>query len=279
MSQGIISSSLGIRSRRRLFFFEKREGAKCGSCYGAGDEGTCCNTCVQLVRIYGEAGWNQKEILERADQCEEERKKGTSVEQLVTESEHISTDHMCNVAGYIMVNKVAGNFHVAMGHGRTVNGGLVHQFDPKMVNLFNTSHEVHDIWFGETKLPDSKPGALTGVRRTIDSNKSTTAAFQYYLEIVPTEYGYKRYYQYTKTERYVPIGKPGGAKEPRASVSSLPGTFFVYELSPFVVKRTNHSPSFIHLIINLFAIVGGTVGLFKFFDQFVLGVICTVKKS
>ena len=30
----------------------------CGSCYGAGEKGECCNTCEQVVTLYTAKGWN-----------------------------------------------------------------------------------------------------------------------------------------------------------------------------------------------------------------------------
>lgn len=30
---------------------------ECGSCYGAGDEGECCNTCDDVKRAYARKGW------------------------------------------------------------------------------------------------------------------------------------------------------------------------------------------------------------------------------
>ncbi len=46
------------------------------------------------------------------------------------------------------VNKVAGNFHVAMGEAMERDGRHIHQFMPEDAPNFNCSHIIHELSFG-----------------------------------------------------------------------------------------------------------------------------------
>ena len=47
----------------------------CGSCYGAGDEGECCNTCEDVRRVYKNKGWVLDEDSVNIVQCKDEQLK------------------------------------------------------------------------------------------------------------------------------------------------------------------------------------------------------------
>ena len=51
--------------------------------------------------------------------------------------------------GNFTVNKVAGNFHVAMGRSKYVSGRLIHHFDPRQIAHYNTSHRINHLSFGQ----------------------------------------------------------------------------------------------------------------------------------
>ena len=82
----------------------------CGSCFGAETTDTpCCNTCAAVVAAYTERGWGVSEVQRSAEQCLRER----SDPMLA-----VQKGEGCNLAGWLEVNKVAGNFHVALGEVR-----------------------------------------------------------------------------------------------------------------------------------------------------------------
>ena len=54
----------------------------------------------------------------------------------------------CRVKGYLEVNKVAGNFHIAHGESIVKDGRHIHQFIPAEAHTFNISHTIHSISFG-----------------------------------------------------------------------------------------------------------------------------------
>uniref|UniRef100_K3WDM8 Endoplasmic reticulum vesicle transporter C-terminal domain-containing protein n=1 Tax=Globisporangium ultimum (strain ATCC 200006 / CBS 805.95 / DAOM BR144) TaxID=431595 RepID=K3WDM8_GLOUD len=51
-------------------------------------------------------------------------------------------------------------------------------------------------------------------------------------------------------------------------MSALPGTFFVFDLSPFMVKVDNDRVPLTHFLTNICAIIGGVVSIAGFVDSF-----------
>jgi endoplasmic reticulum-Golgi intermediate compartment protein 3 len=81
---------------------------ECGSCYGAGAEGACCDTCEEVREAYKRKGWqfNMKGVT----QCEREGFAGDV-------SAQSAAHEGCNVYGHLDVPQVPGSFHFAPGHG------------------------------------------------------------------------------------------------------------------------------------------------------------------
>ena len=84
------------------------------------------------------------------------------------------------------VSKVAGNFHVALGTTRSVDGRLVHAFNVNEMTHFNTSHRIDRVSFGQNFVSQSNP--LSGKTRTVDYHDADTGVFQYYIKVVPTNF-------------------------------------------------------------------------------------------
>jgi hypothetical protein len=113
----------------------------CGSCYGAEEkEGDCCNTCDEVVARYSVKGWATKDIRRDSEQC---KRDGSNPLAGVVDGEG------CNLSGFMLVNKVAGNFHVALGESVVRDGRFIHQFQPQDAPGFNASHIVHHLSFGD----------------------------------------------------------------------------------------------------------------------------------
>uniref|UniRef100_A0A8W8MY15 Endoplasmic reticulum-Golgi intermediate compartment protein 3 n=1 Tax=Magallana gigas TaxID=29159 RepID=A0A8W8MY15_MAGGI len=79
--------------------------------------------------------------------------------------------------------------------------------------------------------------------------------FQYYVKVVPTTYvdvkGKTLYTnQYSVNKHSKTVGNGMGD-------SGLPGVFFIYELSPMMVKYTEKQRSFMHFLTGVCAIIGG----------------------
>lgn len=82
---------------------EEEKTVDCGSCFGAGEEGECCDTCDDVKRAYTRKGWHIQN-LDEIDQCRKEKKN-------VKEDE----GEGCNVHGLVALDSGGGSFHLAPG--------------------------------------------------------------------------------------------------------------------------------------------------------------------
>eukprot|EP00937_MAST-01D_sp_MAST-1D-sp2_P005898 g5898.t1 len=230
----------------------------CGSCYGAAAAGKCCNTCDQVREAYNDKGWSTTDLYATSEQCLRENK---------DPSKQAQKGEGCEVEGVLEVSKVSGNFHVALGKSKSVDGRLIHEFNPSEAEFFNTSHRVNFLSFGPPVPGVTNP--MDGQERIVDPHKSATAVYQYFIKIVPTQYNDIRTNQYSFTQKVTPMGEGSDAKKAHAAhhghghrhptfISSLPGVFFVYELSPFLHAKKSDSVSFFHFFTRCCAIIGGT---------------------
>jgi hypothetical protein len=219
----------------------------CGSCYGAGKQGDCCNTCEELKEAYAAKGWAAKAI--DGDKSEQCKRVLDHPDMAAHEGEG------CNLHGVLRVQKVAGNFHIALGSTKSVDGRLIHQFERSDILHFNSSHTIHHLSFGESF--DQQVNPLSNIVQILDPAMGYSAVYQYYVKLVPFSYG--KYgsegnqllsYQYSFTEKFVPITSD-------FALTALPGVFIIYDYSPFMVERQEYGRSFFGYITRLFAIVGG----------------------
>lgn len=72
----------------------------CGTCYGAGEEGECCNTCDDVKRVYRRRQWHIAELA-AIEQCR----------HLVRAKDEEGEG--CNVHGYVALGTGGGNLHFA----------------------------------------------------------------------------------------------------------------------------------------------------------------------
>ncbi|CAN0202030.1 unnamed protein product [Ectocarpus sp. 12 AP-2014] len=274
----------------------------CGSCFGA--KKGCCNVCRDVVDAYTAKGWSVQDIRRTAEQC--------------IRDNHIETPIVngegCNLSGFMSVNKVSGNFHVATGEGVMREGRHVHLYTLEQAVGFNTSHSINLLSFGEP-YPGMKPNPLDSTSRIIDEDVGT-GAFQYYIKLVPTMHSLSP--QSETSGSPLPKGKGEEAKQQQHSsltsqftytykfrslkglteyhtdheegeeqakeadkgstkdggvnsiVNSvlLPGVFFVYDVSPFMVEVVPaEQPPFSHLLIRICAVAGGAFAISGIVDS------------
>ncbi|GMF30246.1 unnamed protein product [Phytophthora lilii] len=127
----------------------------CGSCYGAKHPAgnNCCNTCEEVKEAFIHSDLSLEEA-EQKEQCVRE----------IIEAEKLAQDgEGCRFTGKMFVNRVAGNFHVALGRTFHRQGRLVHQFRPGQEHTYNSSHIIHSLSFGEP-MPGAV-GPLDGVSK------------------------------------------------------------------------------------------------------------------
>lgn len=101
--------------------------------------------------------------------------------------------------------------------------------------------------------------------------------FQYHIKIVPTAYVnldgsiiQSNQFSVTKHKKVVSI---------LSGESGMPGAFFQYELSPLMVKYTEHRRSFGHFITNVCAIIGGIYTVAGLIDSFLYHSIKVIQKK
>ena len=173
----------------------------CGPCYGASESETdCCNTCDDVLQHYKKKRWNENAVQPLAEQCIREGR-------AKVEPKRMSTGEGCNLHGHFTVNRVAGNFHIAMGEGVDRDGRHIHQFLPEDRVNFNASHVVHELTFLDEEYGDiagqvgelekrtkkRKIGidgekSMNGVTKVVTEETGTTGLFQYFIKVVPTVY-------------------------------------------------------------------------------------------
>lgn len=269
----------------------------CGPCFGAEtEEGQCCNTCDDLLNAYKAKRWRSDVVQMAAEQCIREGRDRPQPKKM-------KRGEGCNLSGYLKVNRVAGNFHVAMGEGVERDGRHIHTFDPEDTPNFNASHIIHDLSFGPSSgtagFGTEKQTTLNGVTKIVTKEHGTTGLFQYFIKVVPTTYtpsdGSAKIetngYYFTERFRplmkeYLPEDDEGKDEDGRVSVQAghahsaknnhhnvrnavLPGVFFIYEIYPFAVEIQRKNVPFTHLLIRIMATVGGVFTISKWADALV----------
>jgi hypothetical protein len=184
----------------------------------------------------------------------------------------------CRLEGHMQVASVPGNFHIS-AHAHPE---LIHFFFGEVP--MNVSHTIHHLWFGEKQedfdafaamkenFPHGQKAVLNPLQGAYKSAKldendtagETSKSYEYYIEIVPTEYKTVRNrihsaYQFVANSNEV------------AGRYRIPAVYFRYEISAITVRFVETSRSFAHFLVQLCAIIGGVFT--------VLGLVNTVMNS
>ena len=156
---------------------EKLPDNYCGPCFGAHEtEGQCCQTCDELLDAYKKKMWKFEMLIYTAEQCIREGRDKQ-------EPKRMTKGLGCNLSGYMTLNRVAGNFHIAMGEGVEQDGRHIHSFVPEDAPNFNASHTIHELSFGP-----GNDSPLNGITKVVGPEHGTTGLFQYFIKVVPTSY-------------------------------------------------------------------------------------------
>lgn len=191
----------------------------------------CCNTCQELKSAYQDAGLPYYHVLDTAQQCRDAVG--------------------CQIHGDVLVSKVGGNIHVALGRSTVRDGKHVHEFNIKEVSDgFNTSHSINRLEFGERVHGTESP--LEGTTKIV---RQGAYMFHYYIKLVPTLYEGRDRMVYT--HQYSVTDKQKNAMVKKGELTGLPGVFLVYEFTPFLVKKTEKTVPLSHFLTSVCAIIGG----------------------
>lgn len=126
---------------RRAVTTEDDGKPKCMGCFGAGDEGECCNTCEQVRAAYRKKGWAFDPS--GVEQC---IKEGFVVDVL---QQHDAKEG-CNIYGYVEVPTVAGRLVFAPGSGFQHAVSHVDDVAAFTLSKLNMTHRINSLSFGHT---------------------------------------------------------------------------------------------------------------------------------
>ena len=277
----------------------------CGTCYGAGAEGECCDTCESVREVYRRRGWQFN--MRGVAQCEKEGFYGDVSAQM-------AAGEGCNLYGFLEVPLVPGNFHFAPGHAMQHAYNHVHDLVQFAHEAFNASHTVNSVAFtaaGEAAEPAAGSAGAAGASAGAAGGGSVldgrsliltegTGMHQYFCKLVPTVFvplgaaepapgavasaasaaaaaaaaGGRRAryaFDFSVTEHLRHLDARANTQQAQleAATGLLPGLFFNYETSPIRVRRVEKRRSLVHFCTEVAAIVGGAMTIGSFVDALV----------
>ena len=219
---------------------------ECGSCYGAGEPGQCCNSCDSVIEAFKKKGWGLNGI-DRWAQCVEE-----GYASLGKES--------CNIDGRIHVNHASGEFHIALT--TEVRLGQKKPVDVTRISkATNLSHTVHYVEFGPSYPSIRSP--LNEIK--VLQEDEGKMVYRYNLFIVPMKIITKRGFVINSFE-YTPMISRKNITEPRSRI--VPGIYFSYDLASYSLVQRETCYTFWQFITSVLAIVGGAFTCAQLADQF-----------
>lgn len=175
----------------------------------------------------------------------------------------------CLTYGTLVINKVSGNIHVAIGHSSKRGGRHVHSFGMPEIFAFNISHTIHHLSFGKLY-----PGIVNPLEKRHFTTNSSQTLIQYFIKIIPTTYNFwngdvLKTNQYSVIEQHhdLDLLNEHPDWQGHADAGKIPGLFFMYDISPFVVEVKQSGVGFAHLLTNLCAIVGGVFTIAGLLDS------------
>jgi len=182
----------------------------------------------------------------------------------------------CVIYGSVIVNKVAGNMHIAVGTSTQKDNRHVHQFHVQELLSFNASHFVNRLSFG-----DDFKGIVNPLNGVAQINSEGAAHFQYFIKIVPTVYvddtrGTElNSNQYSVTEHSHIVQ----AEAVLRNSQKIPGVFFFYDLSPFMVRVVDTRTPLSQFFTSICAIVGGVVTVAAVIDSCLFHITRMAKRA
>jgi endoplasmic reticulum-Golgi intermediate compartment protein 3 len=149
------------------FPYVRRE-LECGSCYGAGEEGECCNTCEDVKRAYALKSWHIGKH-DEIEQCNGD---------LSSKDEQ---GEGCNVHGKVALSTGGGNLHLAPNRGLEKTGDEEESiFDVffQAFEQFNVSHTIN--WF---RFGPEYPGHVHQLDEEERVIEDAYGMYQYYIQV------------------------------------------------------------------------------------------------
>ncbi|CAH1119719.1 unnamed protein product [Phaedon cochleariae] len=155
----------------------------------------------------------------------------------------------CRIHGSLILNKVAGNFHITAGKSLHLPRGHVHINAFMSERDYNFSHRINKFSFG-----DPSPGIVHPLEGDELIGSYGKTLFNYFIEIVPTNVNTfltsLNTYQYSAKVLNRPIDHDKGSH-------GIPGLFFKYDVSALRVSVKQERDNLGMFLARLASIVGG----------------------
>eukprot|EP01065_Artemidia_motanka_P007282 TRINITY_DN1359_c8_g1_i1.p1 TRINITY_DN1359_c8_g1~~TRINITY_DN1359_c8_g1_i1.p1 ORF type:complete len:489 (+),score=145.94 TRINITY_DN1359_c8_g1_i1:107-1468(+) len=182
----------------------------------------------------------------------------------------------CLLTGFLMVNRVPGNFHLQAKSS-------THNFNPKETNL---SHVIHHLSFGEPlppkyvqHLPLEYQKQMAPLDHTVYASRDPHMTFEHYIKVVTTRYalGWSTQlgYQLQHTNHQYKFDEQHAADDDE----NLPEARFSYDLSPAAVTVSRGGRRWYEFLTNLCAIIGGVFTVMGLLDRSLHGIRSKVFKE
>ncbi|KAJ3448162.1 endoplasmic reticulum-golgi intermediate compartment protein [Anaeramoeba flamelloides] len=239
----------------------------CGDCYGAPSTkpSGCCNTCKDIKEAYEAKNWNFANSIGKFEQCIREGittirqfRQQTNEDPIIEDPRNVG----CRVNGYLSVNKVRGNFHIAPGKASQQGRSHLHRLSTSTdKSKLNLTHIIKKISFGQ-----DFPGVINPLTDHYHLQSHLgPKMFQYFIKLVPTLYHQKDTKTTIKTNQYSVYEYSRDLQQ--TSSSGLPGIFFIYDFSPIMVEIVEEKKSFFHFVTQLFGLLGGIYSISSLIDN------------
>lgn len=227
------------------FLYDKNK-HYCGKCYGAKDEGECCNSCDDVVNAFKEKGWDLKQMHEW--------------EQCTNEDYQKIGNEFCSVYGYIRVSRNSGTLYFAWDDIKPTSKRYI-DISRISASKINYSHHIHRFYFGTALNHIIFP--LEGTK--VNQKEQGRIAYNYEVEVVPYTLIDSRKFSFNTYSYASTLYRRNLSNSLNRGV---PGIFFNYYISPVSVNSYELQRSLWKLFLSLCSIVGGSFAFAYLFDTF-----------
>lgn len=155
----------------------------------------------------------------------------------------------CRIYGTLILNKVAGNFHITAGKSLALPRGHIHISAFMTERDYNFTHRINRLNFG-----DPSPGVIHPLDGDEKISNDNMMLFQYFIEVVPTKV--KTFLTTTNTYQYS-VKELGRTIDHHKGSHGMPGIFFKYDMSALKVTVRQERDNFLTFLARLCATVGG----------------------
>jgi hypothetical protein len=179
----------------------------------------------------------------------------------------------CQLVGFIEVLRVPGNVHISCH----AYGQIISRLSSEGLLKLDISHIINHISFGnESDINHIKNNFDQGILNPIDgiskSQGNENKVYEYYLKVVPTVYtdidgNSYNVHQFTSNSNEVP------------TQMMIPTIFFRYDISPILIKISQHKENYFHFFVQICAIVGGMFTVVGILDHLLHKMTRSISKS